>query len=536
MNTILRHVPLVSIVLTATFLALGCTPEVAQHEPSPIPQLKTKPSAPPQTAKKSVTNLQSPETLRELWAAVVQQGNKIGSSHEVVRSGQQAGRELIESVSTENIAIRRQQITIEMQVVNRFLETPDGQLVSYETQIIQGDNRSSVAGEVSDDGKKLIVTTTGAGKSFSQPIEWKPEWGGVYATAQLLENPPIKPGETRETTALVPTINQACQVKYVASEKEPVKLLDGSEVELLKVTNQIRLKGQTVMEAPMWVDGNGVAVKTEPPGPGMTIYRCTQQFAESPIEAVEFDLAAETIVATDQPLPEVHTSRKSAVYLVTLKKNVSPALFPTSGGQWTSDVTENSLHLHEIALRPDTPLPAALAQQTPPTDADIAASSLVQVDDPLVQELAAQAKTPDEQTWKLAVELEQLVRQSIEQKDFSQAFASAADVAKSRAGDCTEHSVLLIALLRAHKIPARAAVGLVYYDGKSGRGFAYHMWTEAWINDRWIPLDATLGQGGIGVGHIKIAESDLSGGGALAAFLPVTQVIGNIEIKPIESE
>lgn len=509
MNTILRCMPPVLIVLLVTFLPTGCAAEVGETVRTPI---------------------------REQWSAVVQQGRKIGNSHETTSRLQQGDRELIESVSTEKIAMRRQQNTIEMVVVNRFLETPQGHLVSYETTIEQGGVRSSFAGQVSADGKQLTVTTTAGGKSVSAPIPWKPEWGGIYAAAQALENPPIKPGETRETTALVPTVNQACQITYVAGRREPVTLLDGSQVELLKVTNRIAIGGKTLMEVPTWVDGAGVPIKTAPPGPDMVIYRCTQEFAESPIEAVEFDLAADTIVPVAEPLPAVHTGLKSAEYLVTLKKNVSPTLFPTSGGQWTSDLTNDSLHLHERSIRPDTPLPPELAKQTPPTDADRQASSLVQVDDPLIQELAKQAQTPDDQPWKLAVELEKLVRQSIEQKDFSQAFASAAEVAKLKAGDCTEHSVLLIALLRAHKIPARAAVGLVYYDGQSGRGFAYHMWTEAWINDRWIPLDATLGQGGIGVGHIKIADSDLSGGGALAAFLPVTQIIGNIEIKPLKLE
>ena len=77
---------------------------------------------------------------------------------------------------------------------------------------------------------------------------------------------------------------------------------------------------------------------------------------------------------------------------------------------------------------------------------------------------------------------------------------SAADVARSLEGDCTEHSVLLAALCRARKIPARVAIGLVYYQprGEASPGYAYHMWTEVWVNQRWTPIDATLGRGGIG--------------------------------------
>ncbi|UUO07383.1 transglutaminase-like domain-containing protein [Blastopirellula sp. J2-11] len=535
MNTILRPVQILMIVLLVTVLTTGCTREVAQTDPAPLVE-PNQDQQPQEKQPVAPADEQAIETLEELWSAIIQQGRKTGNTHEVVRRIQKQDRELIESTSIEKIAMRRQAQTIETNVVNRFLETPSGQLVAYETKINQGGSSSSFAGQVSPDGTQLKITTTAAGRSFSEQIPWKPEWGGVYAASQLLENPPIKPGQTRETTALAPMINQACQIKYVAGKLEPVKLLDGSEVELLSVTNVISQKGKLLMEIPMWVDLEGHTVKMAPPGPGMVIYRCTQAFAESPIEAVEFDLAAETIVPIAQPLTGVHTANKSAEYLITLKNKISPTLFPTSGSQWTSDLTEKSLHLHLIALRPETKLPQQLAEQTPPTDADLAASSLVQVDDPLVQKMAAQAKTPSSEPWKLAVELEQQVHQAIQQKDFSQAFASAAEVAKSKTGDCTEHAVLLIALLRAHKIPARAAVGLVYYNGKSGKGFAYHMWTEAWIDGRWIPIDATLGRGGIGVGHLKIADSDLAGGGALAAFLPVTQVIGNIEIKPLSME
>ena len=93
-------------------------------------------------------------------------------------------------------------------------------------------------------------------------------------------------------------------------------------------------------------------------------------------------------------------------------------------------------------------------------------------------------------------------------KNFSQAFATAAEVARSLEGDCTEHAVLLAALCRARKIPARVAFGLVYYPPQ--KGFAYHMWNEVWIADRWVPLDATLGLGGIGADHIKLGDSNLS--------------------------
>ena len=73
---------------------------------------------------------------------------------------------------------------------------------------------------------------------------------------------------------------------------------------------------------------------------------------------------------------------------------------------------------------------------------------------------------------------------------------TASDVARSHSGDCKAHAVYLAALARARGIPARVAVGLVYSDRLAA--FGYHMWTEVYIDGRWIPLDGTLGLGGIG--------------------------------------
>ena len=125
--------------------------------------------------------------------------------------------------------------------------------------------------------------------------------------------------------------------------------------------------------------------------------------------------------------------------------------------------------------------------------------------------------------------LEEFVRRSIKEKNFSQAFASAADVANTLEGDCTEHAVLLAALARANGIPARVAIGLVYMP--NDQGFGYHMWNELWIDGKWIPMDGTLGLGGIGAGHLKLTDSNLAGADGYSSFLPVAQVLGRLKIE-----
>lgn len=87
--------------------------------------------------------------------------------------------------------------------------------------------------------------------------------------------------------------------------------------------------------------------------------------------------------------------------------------------------------------------------------------------------------------WELARELALWVDDYISEKNYGQGFASAIEVMDTRAGDCTEHSVLLTALLRAAGFSARPAVGVVYHQGS----FLGHMWTEVYV-DHWRTLDA----------------------------------------------
>jgi len=69
----------------------------------------------------------------------------------------------------------------------------------------------------------------------------------------------------------------------------------------------------------------------------------------------------------------------------------------------------------------------------------------------------------------------------------------ARDVLRNRTGDCTEHTVLTVAILRALGIPSRAVVGMILSErfGRSRDVFVFHMWAEAFTGGRWVLADAT---------------------------------------------
>ena len=91
-----------------------------------------------------------------------------------------------------------------------------------------------------------------------------------------------------------------------------------------------------------------------------------------------------------------------------------------------------------------------------------------------------------------ADELRDFVAMWISDKSLGRGRDIASQVARRRAGDCTEHAVLLAALLRAFGYAARVVQGTVVADMGNGAGAFGHAWTEVYENARWRLLDAAL--------------------------------------------
>ena len=163
----------------------------------------------------------------------------------------------------------------------------------------------------------------------------------------------------------------------------------------------------------------------------------------------------------------------------------------------TRRVRSLDAHSAEITVHGVRPVDLAAADDKPiaPADAEFtSANNVLQIDDPKIVAMAREAKGSETSPAKIPVALERYVHRVMTNKNFTQAFATAAEVAESREGDCTEHAVLLAALARACGIPSRVAIGLVYVA--SAGGFGYHMWTEMYLGGQWVPFDAVMGRGG----------------------------------------
>jgi transglutaminase-like putative cysteine protease len=91
-------------------------------------------------------------------------------------------------------------------------------------------------------------------------------------------------------------------------------------------------------------------------------------------------------------------------------------------------------------------------------------------------------------------------------KDYGSSSDRATDVLKTMRGDCTEHSLLTVALLRAVGIPSKRVDGVVYLMNEDQVPALYwHEWVEAFVGE-WTQLDPTFGQDVADATHFGVGE------------------------------
>jgi len=491
-------------------------------------------SAPPQSndpAPARETPLAATIEASETWDAQYVRGAKVGYTHTRTTSTSENGRAVVQVSSRTKMTIKRdgQPITQDLSVTST--ETPSGGIVRFQTRLSGGGNDTLTRGHYADD--KLHVEIVTSGKTQSKSLPWNPNWGGFFVVEHSLERKPMEPGERRTLTGLVPFFLRAANIQMEALDYEITEMLGGTQ-RLLKIKETIDLGGNNKINSLIWTDRTGQTLKTSLlSGLGGTTYRTTKEVAMGELDDVQFDLFCESIVKVDRPLDDPHKSQK-IVYRVHIKDGDPSSFFVSGLSQSVRPIDHHTAQVEVRTIRSGNLRRTNEGSDRRPTADDLAPNSLIQSDDRRVLVLAGRVVPDETDPWKIAKGMERFVHESIQQKDFSTALASAADVAKDRQGDCTEHAVLLAALCRARKIPARVAIGLVY--SPRDRGFAYHMWNEVWINQRWIPLDATLGLGGIGAAHLKLSDSHLSGVDPYSTFLPVYHVLGRLEIEVVAAD
>jgi hypothetical protein len=477
---------------------------------------------------------------REIWEIDTMGGTRVGYERVVIRHATDGGRAIVRIDGLSHLKFRRASDEVEIDAKFSTRETPQGRLLDFSLDMAQGAaSMQTAAGRV--ENHELRMEVGAGGKKAAASIPWSDDYGGFYALEESLAARPLEPGQQRTLRAFVPGFNQLGTVELAARQYEEVKWPSfaggrprAAEEPLLRIDAEITLADGQKQEATVWADRSGEILARREQAMDIRSFRVPKEVALAETGEAPFDLVLGLSVNLDRPLPAAHRTRRVR-YRMHLAEGDPAKVFPGGPSQEVKRLDPHTAEVTVYALRPDRPAPLPAAAD-PPGPSDRRPNSLIQSDDARIVEVARQVAPGQQDPWRLAVALEKKSHDLITKPDYSRAFASAAEVVRTGEGDCKAHSVLLAALARARGIPARVVAGLVYTEQTGGPSLDYHMWNELYLGDRWIAMDATLGQGGIGAAHVKLAHADLDGVSAFSSLLPVAQVAGQLRVEVLEAE
>ena len=463
----------------------------------------------------------------EQYYALYMGGKKIGHA---VRSREAAGGK-VTHVEEVSITLSRGEMPVAVRQVEKSIETPEGKPLGFESVQDMGIMAMHVTGRVNDAGK-FIVTMESMGSKQESVIDWPSGAMMAEGLRLLTEKKGLKEGVAFSAKIFSPMLMQAIDANVAVGAKEEVDLL-GRVVSLHKVTTTLNVPNAGVMAITSYVDEQLEEQKVITPVMGMQIemVACTKEFALSPNDVV--DVLNKLSLASPQPIENI-SSAKSITYYLKPLAGANDIRIPSTDNQ-SVRVEKDGTIVVTVA-----PVAAAKGVRFPyrGTDEKVLTSlkptQYVQSDRKEIIELARKAVGSTKDAAEAVRRIEAFVAQYIENKSLTVGYASAAEVAASRKGDCSEFSVLTAALCRAAGIPAQVVAGVAYIDEFLDLKtiFGGHAWVQAYVGDKWVGVDSTFkssGRGGYDAGHIALAVGE----GDPADFFGMVSSLGKFRIEKI---
>lgn len=329
-------------------------------------------------------------------------------------------------------------------------------------------------------GGVLVLTTTQSGgtNTVEQPL---PK-GATFATAlEHMVRSSLKDGLRVERAVVLEELGAVAQMT-VDAKKTATGFRVTSSLQGLVTEEDVDAQGRTVVARTP-----AVGIVAYPPG------RAPQDVGQGQ--------SADLLARSTWPAPRLADGTTRVRYRVTTPDAATFAI-PEDARQRVVARDAGAIVV-EVVAGPSTRGPLSAAERAKRT----AATPYEPIGDKRLVEAARAATQGAKTTREKAAKLATWVHQHVDQKGLDRGYAPALATLLSRAGDCTEHSVLYSALARALGIPTRLVDGVVVDGGRAG----YHEWVEVQIDDEgFVPADPTFGEFPASPARLKLAEGSTS--------------------------
>jgi hypothetical protein len=499
-------------------LALGCkskseasasTLGLPETEPPSQPSPSLSKSEPAEEASEgSAKSAEVVDTQSELvprghqYYGVYVQGQKAGWAQQRVTSLPDGGTELWMKVIVR-LARGDHETGMELLHINRYGPGPTGLLreISLEQTLPDG-AKSTHHGVLEKSG--FVMTVSAGGKTSRTVIEAPKETAndsvGAYLVPRLLQ---LGEGKTVVTHQFDPMTQRSIPIETTLTASAE-KYMAGGMVTVLDVDGIDRVRGLKMRTR---FAQTGMALEMVL-GPGFKLVLEEKALAQDKSQGAP-DLYRLSRVPIDTPIGRATEVK----YLVVELDGLSPDVKLNDARQ---NLVGNRLEIKRLEM-----LDVPIVELTEAQQAHwLRATPFVDHESPTVRRLlkSITEKDIESRLRRMNSAVHRAIRYTL-----ATAPLSASSILKEARGDCTEYTLVLVALLRSAGIPAREVSGLAYAG--DGLGFAFHAWAEAYIDGRWIALDPTWNQFPIDATHIALSRDDPS---------PIVGMLGGVSLRLVE--
>ncbi|MBM3464749.1 MAG: transglutaminase domain-containing protein [Armatimonadetes bacterium] len=482
-----------SVVLVLILLA-GC----AARPPAPPPvAAKQTPAAGIPTPEESVAPLPaSRESLADfvrraafrqsygMYAA----GKKIGWARMTFGPGRYKGRDVAETFNEFHMRVSMMGETARTDLTERTFYELAGEGPVVAAREVDNEDGTSAERDVHRSSTGFLITTRTAGKVTRRVV---PARADTLRQEQQFERW-LASAKSGDRTRLV----------EVSWDEDPVASIDeytflggesmrwgGVETRALRV----RVDSKGVL-AEALLSPNGIPWRAE--AGGFIQIRAEDEVSASRLEE-PVDLLSLTRIPLSRPIPDAETVDR----IVLEVKGANGFAFPTSHRQTVSHKEGRVM----LAARREFRVPQSDLLSPTQRRHALRRTPTVDIDETIVglaRRITRGARSLDERVGRLV----HWVYKALDKRTNRNA-STARAVLSNRAGDCTEHTLLFVALARATGIPAREVGGLAYVDG----AFGWHAWAQIHDGHQWVSVDPTWVQVRVDATHIQMQrdESDL---------------------------
>ncbi len=466
----------------------------------------------------------------EFWEVLYLGNRPIGYLHQLVMPSPTGATGILRIDADSFIRVSREKKRFDQQLNVTSIEETDGRLRTIEATIRQGEI------ETKTDGMVILGTlrlkTQSPDKATGIDIPWPNECGGPFAVAQSMRGRPMRPGETRRLLMLDPILGQVVKIKLQAKDYIKTPLIDGDQYSLLEITSEARF-GENSLTSTLWTNMAGETLKSYTSVWDIRSFRVERSLAESIRDAAECERLTKTQIKLKSPIENIESKEKLEFQIGHSERDPFPML-PGRTNQSIKSTSAFTVLATVFAMKERTPMPIGVSPELTLDPLCSQPSNVIQSDDEKVKKIADQFHNDMTLGMSVLERLRRGVYNWIETKtDYTPTMSSAAEVVRDRVGDSTEHATLLAAVVRAQGVPSRVAFGLVYNESKSDPALVFHAWTEVYLKDHWVSIDASVENAYTNASYVKLVDSPLADQNPYAPLLAALKSIRDFEIAVV---